>query len=254
MTRRVRSAIGIVGDFSSRHQSYKGQLFGVPCSETLNRMARRVVFAFLCGAGLTALLSLVLNFDYVNVFAALLFFGGGFIQALLRGADSPVAILAANFAFYSVIIFALASTVPRIRRTAESRRIGLRLALPVGVLVCLACIPALNPLWPAGMAQLSRQEAQFQEALPLGMDLGQAHTTLRSQGIEFWEGGQKSDGVIFEGPEGTITATSGDTIVSARVPTDARQFPCAYRISVILVFSKARRLTSRYIHRFGICP
>jgi len=36
--------------------------------------------------------------------------------------------------------------------------------------------------------------------------------------------------------------------------TDSGQFPCGYRIDVVLVFNNERRLRERYIHRFRICP
>jgi hypothetical protein len=137
-------------------------------------MVRRITFAFLCGAGFTALLPLMLHLSYVNLLASLLLVPGGMIQALLRGADSPLAILLANFAVYSLLVFLIASRLPQIQQTAESTRVILWLALPVGILVVLACIPALDPLWPTGMTQLAKREAQLQEVLPVGMDLEQA--------------------------------------------------------------------------------
>jgi hypothetical protein len=108
-------------------------------------------------------------------------------------------------------------------------------------------------LWPTGMTQLAKREAQLQEVLPVGMDLEQARGVLRSQRIEFWEQIQESDSKLTW-LEGSLNASSGDTIVSAQIPTDAGQFPCSYRIDVLLVFGKDRRLTDRYIHRFRICP
>jgi len=114
-------------------------------------MVRRIAFAALCAAGFSALLSLTLHFPYVNLLASLLLVPGGLIQALLRGGDSPLAILSANFAVYSVLVFAFASSSSGIQRRAESARVSLWLAFPVGVLVCLACIPTLDPLWPTGI-------------------------------------------------------------------------------------------------------
>jgi hypothetical protein len=219
-----------------------------------NRMVRRIAFASLCGAGFTALLSLTLHLSYVSLLASLLLVPGGLVQAVLRGADSPVAILSANFALYSLLIFLTASSFSGIQRIAESRRVSLWLAFPVGVLVCLACIPTLDPLWPSGMTQLAKREAQLHEILPVGIDLEHARGVLRSQGIQFWEQVQKSDSVILTRPEGDISAASGDSVVSAQIPTNAGQFPCGYRIDVVLVFNNERRLRERYIHRFRICP
>jgi hypothetical protein len=216
-------------------------------------MVRRIAFAFLSGAGFTALLPLMLHLSYMSLLVSLLLLPGGMIQALLGGTDSPVAILLSNFAIYSLLTFAIVSRLPQILQRPESPRVILWLALPVGFLVGLACIPALDPLWPTGMTQLAKREAQLQEILPVGMDLEQAQGVLRSQGIEFWEHIQESDGKLTW-PEGSLNASSGDIILSAQIPTDAGQFPCGYRIDVFLAFSKDRRLTDRYIHRFRICP
>jgi len=217
-------------------------------------MVRRIAFALLCGAGFTALLSLALHLSYVNLLASLLLAPGGLIQALLGGTDSPLAILSADFFVYSALVFVIASSLSGIRRTADSYRVRLWLAFPVGVLVCMACIPTLDPLWPTGMTQLARREAQLYEILPVGIDLEQARGALGSEGIRFWEQVQQSDRVVLTRPEGSISAASGDTVISAQIPTNAGQFPCGYRIDIVLVFGKERRLTERYIHRFRICP
>jgi hypothetical protein len=230
------------------------QLVLVPYNGILNPMVRRIVFAALCGAGFTALLSLTLHLSYVNLLASLLLLPGGLIQALLRGADSPLAVLSANFLVYSVLVFVIASYSSEVQRKAESRRLNLWLVFPVGVLVCMACIPTLDPLWPTGMAQLARQEAQLRESLPVGIDLQQARRVLRSQGIQLSEHVEKDDNVVSVRPEGNLDIASGDTVVSAKVWTKAGQFPCSYRIDIVLVFGKEARLTERSIHPLRICP
>jgi hypothetical protein len=217
-------------------------------------MIRRIAFALMCGAGLTAILSLTLHLPYLNLLASLLLVPGGMIQAILRDSDSPLAILSANCAVYSVLIFVIASTVAGIQKRAESRRVNIWLAVPVGVLVVLASVPTLDPLWPTGMTQLARQEALLHEILPVGMDMDQAREVLRSQGIQFWEHIEKYDNIIFTRPEGSISAASGDTVISAQIWTKAGQFPCSYRIDVVLLFGKEQRLTQRSIHRIRICP
>jgi hypothetical protein len=217
-------------------------------------MVRRIVFSALCGAAFTALLSLTLHLSYVNLLASLLLLPGGLIQGLVGGTDSPIAVLSANFLVYSVIVFVFASTSSGVRRRAESHPVSLWFALAVGVLVCMACIPTLDPLWPTGMTQLARREAQLHEILPIGIDLEHARGILRSQKIEFWEVVEKYDSIISTRPEGSLSAASGDTVVSGRVWTEARQFPCAYRIDIILVFGKEGRLMDRSIHRFRSCP
>ena len=217
-------------------------------------MVRRIVFSALCGAVFAALLSLTLNVSYVNLLASLLLLPGGLIQGVVSGADSPIAVLSANFLVYSVIVFVIASTSSGVRRRAESYPVSLWFVLPVGVLVCMAWIPILDPLWPTGMTQLARREAQLHEILPIGIDLEQARGVLPSQRIEFWEVVEKYDSIISTRPEGSLSTASGDTVVSARVWTEARQFPCGYRIDIILVFGKEGRLRDRYIHRFRVCP
>jgi hypothetical protein len=104
------------------------------------------------------------------------------------------------------------------------------------------------------MTQLARREAQLHEILPVGIDLEQARGVLRSEGIQFWEQIQESDGIVLSRPEGSLSAASGDTVVSAQIPTNAGQFPCGYRIDVVLVFDKERTLRERFIRRFRICP
>jgi hypothetical protein len=104
------------------------------------------------------------------------------------------------------------------------------------------------------MTELSRQEAQLRESLPVDIDLQQPRGVLRSQRIEFWEHVEKDDNVIFTRPEGNLKVISGDTVVSAKVWTKAGQFPCSYRIDIVLVFGKEARLTDRSIHPLRICP
>jgi hypothetical protein len=218
-------------------------------------MLRRIIFAALCGAGITSLLSLALQLSYVSFLALLLLYPGGLIQALLlKGADSALAILIANFVVYSALTFVITSGSSKVQRTAESGRVNLWLAFSVGVLVCLACIPTLDPLWPTGMTLLARREAQLHEILPLGMDLEEARRVLRSQGIVFGERVEESDEVVLTRPGTSISATAGDRVVFAQIQTNAGQFPCGYRIDVVLVFGKQEKLRDRFIHRFPICP
>ena len=235
-------------------ETAKNQSAAVPFNEMFNPMVRRIVFAALCGAGFTSLFSLALNLPYVNLLAGLLLLPGGLLQSLLRGADSPVTVLSSNFLVYAVLFFAIASCSSDVQRKAESRRLSLWLAFPVGVLACMACVPRLDPLWPTGMTELAKQEAQLREHLPFDIDLQRARCVLRSEGIEFWEHVEKDDNVISSRPEGSLRVSSGDTVVRAKVWTKASQFPCGYRIDIILVFGKEARLSDRSIHPLRICP
>jgi hypothetical protein len=104
------------------------------------------------------------------------------------------------------------------------------------------------------MTEVARQEAHLRESLSVDIDLQQARGVLRSQGVEFWEHVEKDDNVIFTRPEGNLKVASGDTVISAKVWTKAGQFPCSYRINIVLAFGKEGRLAERYIHRLLICP
>jgi len=218
-------------------------------------MVRRITLALLWGSGFTALSSLALNLPYVNLGALFVLTPGGLIHdTLLKQSDSAPAILLANFLVYSAFAFVIISSFSILRPArTEDRRVSLWIVFPVAVLVCLACIPTLDPLWPTGMAQLAKKEVQLQEILPLGMDLEQARGVLRSQGISFWERVQESDDDLLTRPDASVSAVAGDRIVVSHIPTDAGQFPCGYRIDVILVFGKEGLLKQRYIHRFRIC-
>jgi hypothetical protein len=138
----------------------------------------RFVFAALCGAGFTALVSLLLNFPYVNILASFFVIPGGIISSVLfKATDSPPLILAGNLVVYSVL--ALAGTFGVGPNHAWQRAIPW-LAVPVGVLICLASIPVLDPLWPVGMSKMAKKEVQLQAELPLGADLNQARQVLHS--------------------------------------------------------------------------
>lgn len=213
-----------------------------------------MVFAALCGAGFTAVVALMLHLPYVNLLIALFLLPGGLIQALLRGSDSAVAILSANFLVYSVLFFVIVSYSFEVHRKVLSGRLNLWLAFPVGVLVCMACVPTLDPLWPTGMKQLASQEAQLQGSLPVDIDLQQARLILHSQGIEFWEHVEKYDNVVVTRADGNLKVASGGTVVRGQVWTKAGQFPCSYRIDMVLIFGKEARLAERSIHPLRICP
>lgn len=51
-----------------------------------------------------------------------------------------------------------------------------------------------------------------------------------------------------------MIASLGDRLLVAQVPTKAEQFPCGYRIDVILLFDKDGTLKENNIHRLRLCP
>jgi hypothetical protein len=136
----------------------------------------------------------------------------------------------------------------------QLRRVAGWSVLPVTVLAALACIPSMNPLWPHGMRELTKQETDLQTAIPAGMSLEQVRGVLNSRKIQFYESTEPSDGVVLQNAETTITAQSGDTVVVSRFQTEAFEFPCGYDMQIVLVFGHDRNLKDRYIHRFRMCP
>jgi hypothetical protein len=136
----------------------------------------------------------------------------------------------------------------------ERRRIVGWSVLPVTAVAALACIPAMNPLWPHGMAELTKQEFELQTAIPSGMSLDRVRVVLNSKKIQFYESTEPSDGVVLQNPQATITAQSGETVLVSRFDTEAFEFPCGYDMQIVLVFGRDRNLKQRYIHRFRMCP
>ena len=81
-----------------------------------------------------------------------------------------------------------------------------------------------------------------------------ARSFLQTQGIDAYEQSPQNGEVIFQVADKKIIADAGDRVLSAQAPTDALQFPCGYRVDVILRFGKDNRLKQDYIQRFRIYP
>jgi len=220
----------------------------------------KTMIALLCGAGLTSLLLLLLNVSSsaaLTTFLSILLLPGGILAALLVRSKEfypPLLVLAANAFVYSVVVYAGVSAFGRGIAVEKMRLAMVRLALPVVILVGLACVPRFNPLWPIGMTELATQENALQEALHLGMGLEGARAVLRSKGIQFNEGTETSQEVVLRREDRSITAAAGDRVISARVETDAGQFPCGYAIQIVLLFGQDERLKDQYVHRLRLCP
>jgi hypothetical protein len=187
----------------------------------------RLVIGLLWSIGFTSLLCLLMN---LNWFIGMLLIPGGLVT-------------------FAVPLLGL-------RRTPleQLRRIAGRSIAPVTVAAVLACIPALNPLWPHGMKELARQESDLQTAIPVGASLEQVRGVLNSRKIQFYDSTQPSNGVVLQNPEETMTAQSGDTVLVSRFDTGAFEFPCGYDMQIVLVFGPTHNLKQRYIHRFRMCP
>lgn len=150
--------------------------------------------------------------------------------------------------------FAVALLLLRRTRLEQLKRIAVWSTVSAATVAVLACIPAMNPLWPHGMADLAKQESELQTAIPVGTSLDQVRGVLNSKKIRFYETTEPSSGVILQNQQATITAESGDTVLVSRLQTEAFEFPCGYDMQIVLLFGRDLNLKERYIHRFRICP
>jgi hypothetical protein len=222
----------------------------------------RFAFAFLCGTGFTCALPLLLGLSSSSAALSVLlgiFLTPGGIVADLVGKPTefspPISILAANSLIYSAIAYAGVSVLGRGLGAEKMRTATIRLVFPVAILVALAFIPKLNPLWPRGMRELTTQEKELQQALPLGMRLDGVRAVLQSKGIQVREETEASQSVVLDdGKGGSITAAPGDRVVSARLQTEANQFPCGYDIQIVLLFGQDERMKQQHVQRLRLCP
>lgn len=217
----------------------------------------RILVSLLSGLGVVSLVCLFLNIPMANFFLLALFIPGGIAVSILPWYMNWVsisALLGANVLIYSVLVFVLILSRFRTIELAKLKQIALRMVLPVSAMSCLACVPSLNPLWPKGMAQLSKQESELQSALPLNMRLQDVRSVLIAKGIESVDFVESSEDVVFQGPDKKITAHAGDRVLSGRSQMSATSFPCSYEIQVVLVFGPDEKLKERYVRRAPICP
>jgi hypothetical protein len=170
------------------------------------------------------------------------------------GLGAPLAILAGNAFFYSLVAFAIVSGRFRNATRTFARLTAVKLLVPTVVLLFLACVPALNPLWPRGLTELTNQEKDLQQALPPGLLLDQARSVLSSNGMHVNETQETTKRTILQRDNKGVTASPGDRVLSARLETKASEFPCGYVIEVVLLFGPDERLKEPYIHRLRLCP
>jgi hypothetical protein len=216
-------------------------------------MMYRLSLAALCGLAVSAIIPLMLRGPlWIAMPAGFFLFPGGFVAAILLHSDSTFIVIAGNAFVYSGLAYVFLAT----RRDIGARFLRLAsicLVVPVAVLVILSCIPSLNPMFPSGMAELGRQEAELQNAFPDTINGEQVRAVLRSKKIQFYES-EPSAGVILQREGTTMQASSGDRLISSRFQTNAGQFPCGYDMEIYLLFDAAGKLKQRYIHRFRVCP
>jgi hypothetical protein len=104
------------------------------------------------------------------------------------------------------------------------------------------------------MGELAKQESELQTAILLGMSLEQVLSVLNSRKIGAYEFTEPSDGVVLQDRDATITARSGEMVVTSRFQTGAFESSCAYDMQIVLLFGNDHRLKERCIRRFPMCP
>ena len=199
---------------------------------------------------------LLLDVPAANLFLLLLFAPGVIVLHIssLAGDWNVPALLVANVVIYSLLAFIVMLLACRNVPANGLKRTVVLLIAPAAVLTCLACFHSLNPLLPLGMAGLSRQENDLQQALPLNIGLKDARAVLTNKGIQFAESLEQTESVVMQTGKETITASAGDTLLSARFETTARQFPCGFAMMIVLLSGPDNRLKGRYINRFPMSP
>jgi hypothetical protein len=225
------------------------------------RLARyKTAAALLCGAGFTSLLVILIKLSMpsgIALLISLLLLPGSAVAHLAVGSQEigpPLIVLTADAVVYAVVAYAGLSIFGRTVTAEKMRVAAIRLVVPVVILIGLSWVPALNPLWPRGMSELTTQEKVLQNALPMGIGLEAARAVLRSKGIQFQEQTETSQAVVLDRQDRSITAAAGDRVISARLETEASQFPCGYDIEVVLLFGQDERLKDQYVHRLRLCP
>lgn len=219
----------------------------------------KILIALLSGGGFASVLILLLNVhvQIISVIASALLFPGGALATLLARSNdfSPaLGVLAADGLLYSAVALIVIFACCRNVKAAAMRLFLIRLAFPAIILICLASVPALNPLAPRGLAELAEQERELQNALPLGMGLDHARAVLRSKGIRYQEETQTSEAVVLKREGKEITADVGDQVLFARLDTKASQFPCGYELEMVLLFGRDEKLKQQHIQRLRQCP
>lgn len=220
----------------------------------------KIILAFSCGAAFTSLTLLLLNLSStarLSVVLSVLLFPGGILTDFLlqpKEFSPPLLVSFANVLVYSGVAYAIISVWYRNVAVDKMRVAAIRLLIPAVVLIGLICVPSLNPLWPRGMTELTTQEKVLQDALPMGMGLEGARAVLRSKGIQFREETETSQAIVVQRSDRSLTAAAGDRLISARLETEASQFPCGYDIEVVLLFGPDQRLKDQYVHRLRLCP
>ena len=207
----------------------------------------RLVLALLAGFGFVGVITLVLNLPFlpVSLVVSIFLLPGGLLGSVYSPSDglgTPLIVMAANALVYSVIAYAAFAWWFRNTDVRTERSAALIVAGPALGLFCLACVPSLSPLWPQGMTRLAEEEQSLRDGLPVGSDLEYSRAFLQARGVRAYEEKLTVRQVVLERGNTKLVAQPGDQLVSARIATDAGQFPCGYAIEVLLIFDANQKL------------
>lgn len=208
-------------------------------------MRYKVLTAFLSGTGFVCLVSLLLNLPLGLFFSLFLAPGAIPLAPFSKSvdADSILPLVLANVSFYSAFSFLCLSLPPlsqKLNNTSLLRSLSIKLGFATAVIIVLACIPSLNPLWPHRMKELRQDQHDLELALPTGISLDEGREILRKRKIQY------SD----ETEIGDISRRR----LYARTRTDAWKFPCGFDRIVDLQFGPDERLEARDVRLFPMCP
>jgi hypothetical protein len=218
----------------------------------------RLILSLLFGVGFAALSALLVNIPSSGIvyLASLLMIPGGILASLVvrsQGLGAPLALLAANAFIYSLISFVALGFWIRLN-ASKAKRLTVAVAIPVLILSSLACLPSASPIWPRGMSRLADEEKILRTGLPVGSTLDDARAFLRARAVDSHEYEISDEEPILHNAHANIVARPGDRLISAQVDTKAEQFPCSYKIQMVLVFGADERLRERYVERSPLCP
>jgi hypothetical protein len=204
----------------------------------------RLLIALLAGVGFVCLVSLLLRVPFGLFFALFLATGAIPLALLSNSVDAyPIfALVLSNVLFYSAFSFlwlSLPTLSQKLRRTSP-RSLSIKLGSTTIVLIVLACIPALNPLWPHDMKELREEQHDLNLALPAGISLDEAQEVLRTRKFDFF------DESVTRDPKGHR--------LYGRTHTDAWNFPCGFDRIVDLQFGSDGKLENRDVRLLPICP
>lgn len=218
----------------------------------------RLTLALLFGVGFAAISALLINvrLSAIEYLALLLLTPGGILVSLLVKSwslESPLALLAGNAFIYGAISLLVLRLWIRLD-ASKARCLTVAFTIPILILAGLACMPSASPIWPRGMLQLADEENTLRVGLPPGSTLAAGRAFLSARTVNPFEYEVHAEEPILQNAHATIVAKPGDRVVSAQIDTEAEQFPCGYKIQVVLVFGADQRLRDRYIERMPICP